>query len=210
MDVKLDGQSVSCLLASGTTSTFVNYVIFNRLFPYRYFKRAPDGETATAANGTTMIVRGSIMSTFDFGQSKLTLKITLIEDLDYDAILGLEFLDEYVTAIYTQDKRIQLTDGCIVQFTKVEVKKLPVTSLVVNESVTILPHSVTTVQCSITQRQTSSHVMCIKDSSTCAQRYGVLLPYCAFGLECSRPSIRVVNPTGESGKSFDFCCIFID
>ncbi len=176
IDAEIDGKPVTCLLDSGATETFVNYDWFQENFPLREYMSPAEDEVAVSACGTKRRVRGRLKSTIKFSTTSVQIVVTLVEDLEYELILGAEFIYEFVTDIKPKDLKLKIQDGNEVPIRKSVVKKIPIVSLVVSESVSIPPQSKSSVTCSISGSTGSSQLLCISDTGQCAERYGVVIP----------------------------------
>ena len=140
-DAQADGRHVSCLLDSGAADNFMSFELFDRLFPSREYASTTEDESVRAANGTTMRIRGRVSIEMDFGTYSTSLKMTLLEDLCYDVVLGIGFFDTDVESVWPGKLNMQMNDGSTVRFRRSGIKKTQVTALVCSESVTILPQS---------------------------------------------------------------------
>ena len=197
-DAQADGRHVSCLLDSGAADNFMSFELFDRLFPSREYASTIEDESVRAANGTTMRIRGRVSIEMDFGTYSTSLKMTLLEDLCYDVVLGIGFFDTHVESVWPGKLNMQMNDGSTVRFRRSGIKKTQVTALVCSESVTILPQSKSSLQCNITQAISTSSLLCIADTAPLLERYGVIIPYGVFDSSKSvTHRIQVINPTGE-------------
>ena len=198
VDAHVDGHKVSCLLDSGAANTFMSFQLFERLFPGRDYTRANENETVRAANSTTMRIRGYFSAELDFGSYKTMMKLTLLEDLLYDIVLGIGFFDRYVRCVRPGDLRMQLVDGTYVRFRRSGINKIQVTALVCSDTVTIMPQSKSAIPCAITESRPTSGLLCISDTAPLLERYGIIIPYGVFDPQTSTtPRIHVINSTCE-------------
>lgn len=198
LDARLDGQKVACLLDSGAADIFLSYEFFKRHFPTREFVQASNEEVVRAANGTTMRIRGTTICLLDCGTCQIRLKVTLLEDLFYDVVLGVTFFDEHVNAIRPGKLELELRDGTQTRFRRSGITRQQVAALVCTKTTTILPYSKSTLECSVTGSPTGTELLCVSDTGALLERYGVVMPYCVFGSQTRMPRIPLINPTSES------------
>ena len=86
----------------------MSFDLYRRLFPFWEYAHTKEGETVRAANGSTMRICGEQRTTLDFGTFRVTMKLTLLEDLFYDVVLAINFFDEYVGSIRPADLKMQM------------------------------------------------------------------------------------------------------
>ena len=112
-----------------------------------------------AANGSTMRICGALRTTLDFGTFRVTMKLTLLEDLFYDVVLGINFFDEYVASIRPADLKMQMRDGSIVSFRRSGIKKASISTLVCKETVTVMPYSKSTCHAVLYKRRRTRNIL---------------------------------------------------
>lgn len=117
-----------------------------------------EGETVRAANGTTMRICGALRTTLDFGTFRATLKFTLLEDLFYYVVRGVNF-DEFVSSIRPGDLRMEMRVRSLLSFRRSGITKKHVSALVSKETVTLLPYSKSTLPCSIVRATPTSQLL---------------------------------------------------
>ena len=183
VDATLAREKVSCLLDSGAGDTFMSFDLYKRLFPFSEYAHTKEGETLRAANSSTMRICGALRTTVDFGPFRVSMKLTLLEDLFYDVVLSINFFDEYVASIRPADLKMQMRDGSIVSFWRSGIKKASMGTLVCTETVTILPYSKSTLPFRVIQATPNSQYPCVSYTTPLAESYGVVIPYCVFGPE---------------------------
>ena len=65
VDVRMDGESMSCLLDSGAGDNYMSFELFKRLLPFREYSHRKEGETVRAANDSEMRICGDVTALLD-------------------------------------------------------------------------------------------------------------------------------------------------
>ena len=178
VDVQIDGEKMSCLQDSGAGDNYMSFELFKRLFQFREYSHSKEGETVRAANDSEMRIYGYVTAMLDFGSYKSEMKLILLDDLIYDAVLGIGFFDKYVRSIRPSELRMEMQDGSIVSFRKSSITKMGGSALVCADTVTVLPYSKSVIPCNIINTKPSNQLMCISDTGPLAEKYGIMMPYC--------------------------------
>ena len=156
-----------------------------------------EGETLRAANDSTMRICGDVTATLDFGSAKATMKITLLDDLIYDALLGIGFFHTYVRSIRPSELRMEMQDESVVSIRKSGLTKIAGSAFVCSDKVTVLPYLESVIACNIINTKPSNDLLCISDTGRLAERYGIMMPFYVFNTNFQAAHIRVINPTSE-------------
>ena len=73
-------------------------------------------ESATSFNGACSAVIGSVETNMTFDETSLSVPFKVIDNINYDAMLGLDFIKKNVELINMKERKLSLSCGTVVSF----------------------------------------------------------------------------------------------